>query len=321
MQKQDDRLHFGSRMAQAGIGRRDALKVGAAALLAGRSLSADPFARPQTKRPKRVIVAGGGISGLSCAYELMKRGHDVTVLEAAGHTGGHIRTLHEPLADGLYADLGAEQFTKPGYEIYWRYVEEFQIPYLYYPRRLGILRRMRGRFRTDEDLHDRKFLAELGFNTREVDYLARNAWWNLPLLYFQPYLDSFPGEYRPYDAGLNHLDNISVGDLLRKDGASAAAIGVIGTDGSALHVLWHAAILKIRGVPLFPIDVYRIKGGNQVMTDTFTRKLGDRVHTRCPVTSIERGETGVRVSYVEGGEHKKLDADHLVCTMSAVMLR
>ena len=31
---------------------------------------------------KSVIVAGGGIAGLSTAYELMKRGYEVTVLEA-----------------------------------------------------------------------------------------------------------------------------------------------------------------------------------------------------------------------------------------------
>ena len=31
---------------------------------------------------KKVIVAGAGISGLCCAYELMKAGHDVVILEA-----------------------------------------------------------------------------------------------------------------------------------------------------------------------------------------------------------------------------------------------
>jgi monoamine oxidase len=304
------------------IGRRNLLKAGTVALLGTAASNVTAFERPQTRRPKKVIVAGAGITGLSCAYELMKRGHDVTVLEASGRTGGHVRTLHEPLADGLYADLGAEQFTKPGYDLYWQYVEEFNLPYLYYPRRLGVLRHIGGRFRTEEDLHDRNVLSDLGFNTREIEYLARNAWWNLPMLYFQPYVDSFPGEYRPYDAGLNHLDAVTLGDLLRKDGASEAAVRFIGdTAGSALHVLWRAAILKIRGVPLFPIDVYRIKGGNQMMTDALASRLGKRIQTGSPLTHIERGESGVRVICGKAGEIKKLEADYLVCTMSAVMLR
>ena len=46
---------------------------------------------------------------------------------------------------------------------------------------------------------------------------------------------------------------------------------------SALQRLWHTAILKIRRVPLWPPRVFRVKGGNQVLTDTFTARLGDRV--------------------------------------------
>ncbi len=303
------------------VHRRDVLKLGAT-ILAGSMAASRSFARPQTGRAKKVIIAGGGITGLSCGYELMKRGHEVVVLEAAGRAGGHVRTLHQGLDDGLYADLGAEQFTKPGYDLYWEYVQEFELPYLYYPRRLGLLRFIDGKFRTDEDLHNRSFLSKLGFNQHEVDFLAENAWWNLPMLYYRPYVEKFKDEYKPYEAGLNHLDQTTVGDLLRRDGASDQAIRIIGdTNASALHVIWHAAILNLRGVPLFPTDVYHLKGGNQLMTDTFASKLGGRVRLNSPLTGIEHGEKGVRVTYRESGQEKKMEGDFLVCCMSAVMLR
>ena len=78
-------------------------------------------------------MAGAGIGGLCCAYELMERGHEVTVLEASGRPGGHVKTVHDPLPDGLYADVGAEHFTRPGYDQYWKYVEKFGLPAVPYP--------------------------------------------------------------------------------------------------------------------------------------------------------------------------------------------
>jgi monoamine oxidase len=303
------------------VDRRDVLKMGAG-ILAGGLVAPLSCARPRANHAKKVIIAGGGITGLSCGYELMKRGHEVVVLEAAGRAGGHVRTLHEGLADGLYADLGAEQFTKPGYDLYWGYVKEFNLPYLYYPRRMGLVRFIDGKFRTEEDLHDRSFLGKMGFNQREVDFLARNAWWNLPMLYFRPYVEKFKDEYKPYAAGLNYLDQTKLGDVLRKDGASARAIRTIGnTNASALHVIWHAAILNLRGVPLVPPDVYRLKGGNHGMTDTLASKLGDRVRLNAPLTGIEHGDKGVRITFRESGQERIMEGDYLACCMSAVMLR
>ena len=216
---------------------------------------------------------------------------------------------------------GAEQFTQPGYERYWDYVREFNLAHVYYPRRENILRWIGGRMHTPEMLADPKVLEGLGLNRREIAYLADNPFPELAGLYFAPYVDSFADEYKPFDAGLNDLDRVSTTELFRKDGASPAALGFIGGSGSALESVWHAAILKRRGVPLFPPKVYRLIGGNQTLTDTFAQKLGDRVRLSSPVTAIEHGQTGVRVSCKTGETTTRLEADYLVCAMSARMLR
>jgi monoamine oxidase len=200
-------------------------------------------------------------------------------------------------------------------------VREFNLTPLYYPHRENVLRFFNGKMYTEADLANPTVLGQFGFNQREIDYLARHPWWDLASLYLKPYLDSFQDEYQPFEAGLNQLDQISFADLLKKEGASPAALEHIGSDGSALHVIWHAAILKIRGVPLAPPVVYRLKGGNQVLPDTFAAKLGERIHLGAPVTSIERGETGIRVRYREAGQEKTTDGDYLVCCMNALVLR
>lgn len=47
---------------------------------------------------KKVCVVGAGVSGLACARELLREGHDVTVMEQSGGVGG--QWLYDPRADG-----------------------------------------------------------------------------------------------------------------------------------------------------------------------------------------------------------------------------
>ena len=202
-----------------------------------------------------------------------------------------------------------------------RYVKEFDLPHRYYPRRDNILRFIGGKMYTPEMLADQKVLAGFGLNQRELDYLKTHPFPELAGLYYAPYMDKFQDEYRPFDAGLNHLDQISTADLFRKDGASAGALAFIGGGGSALYSVWHAAILKLRGVPLFPPRVYRLVGGNQKLPDAFVERLGSRIRLRSPVTAIQHGGTGVRVTCGSGGDSVTHEADYLVCAMSAVRLR
>lgn len=270
---------------------------------------------------KKVVIGGGGIAGLCCAYELSRRGHEVTVLEASGRIGGHVKTVRDELPDGLYVDAGAEQFTKPGYELYWGYVREFNLPYMQDHRREHMMRRIGDRLYSEEQLADKKVLAGFGFNQREINYLSQHAWWELPSLYLDRYTDAFHDEYKPFGVGLDNLDNITLTKLLEKDGASGAGIQFAGGESSALHEVWHTAILKRRGVPLWPTQVFRLIGGNSRLPETFAAKLGDRVKLGCPITGIRHSESGVTVQYREVRESKQISADYLVCCMSAVMLR
>jgi len=47
--------------------------------------------RPRTAHVGRIAVVGSGPAGLSCAYQLARRGHHVTVLEARDAPGGRLR--------------------------------------------------------------------------------------------------------------------------------------------------------------------------------------------------------------------------------------
>ena len=95
------------------------------------------------------------------------------------------------------------------------------------------------------------------------------------------------------------LDHLSAADLLKREGASAAALQFFGGSGSSLQTIWGAAVKKLRGTDLESKKLFRIKGGNQLMTDAFAARLGDRVHLGCPVTGIEQGRSGVTVSFRE----------------------
>ena len=94
---------------------------------------------------KKVLILGAGMAGLVAGYELLKLGHDVTLLEARTRPGGRVHTLREPFSDGLYAEAGAARIPD-NHDLTLKYVKEFSLPLEpFYPSKLQALRFDRGR--------------------------------------------------------------------------------------------------------------------------------------------------------------------------------
>ena len=303
-----------------------------ASAVLGNVFAQDKPASPKVR--KKVVIAGGGLAGLCCGYELMERGHDVTILEASRRTGGHVKTMRDPLPDGLYADVGAEHFTRPGYTQYWKYVEKFNLPYLPWNRRQQMYRKIDGSWYTEAQLQEPAVLRAFGFAPREVDHIVERGWAELSSLFLESYLVKSKDEYQPFGIGLDHLDHTLFGDLLAQENPSAAAMRFAGggrraspdkpptsSDTSALFRLWQSAIVRLRGLPNFKREVFHLKNGNQVLPDTFAAKLDDRIRRHCPIIAIEHTGTSVTVHYTDADKASQhLEADALVICIPPILL-
>ncbi len=107
------------------ISRRAALLSGAASLLAT-SLSG-PVRALGNDGKRRVLVLGAGMSGLTAALALLRRGHDVTIIETQDRIGGRLFSL--PLGDGMFTEAGGGHF-RSNMPYVLNYITQFKLPLL-----------------------------------------------------------------------------------------------------------------------------------------------------------------------------------------------
>jgi monoamine oxidase len=87
--------------------RRRELLAGGAGLAAAAMLSG-PISRALAATPPRIVIVGGGLAGLTCAYRLKQAGVRADLFEASDRVGGRCWTRYGDFAEGQIAEHGGE---------------------------------------------------------------------------------------------------------------------------------------------------------------------------------------------------------------------
>lgn len=272
-------------------------------------------------RAAKVLVLGAGPAGLAAAYELVRAGHEVTVLEAQTRAGGRVLTLREPFADGLYAEAGAMFF--PDTHAYTlSYAKEFGLQLDPFRRpsewQLTYMRGRRLKYK-----HGEPVAWPYGLTAEERELGRPRLWARYrPSSIFDELGDpSAPGWRVP-----KRLDDVSFVELLRDNGASAEAVALMTHGWGALwgegfESVSALAVLRDSWHQLGSQERYRIRGGNDLLPKALAARLADRIRYGTEVARVEQDTRGVRVRARRAGTTETHAADFLVCAVPFSVLR
>ena len=272
-------------------------------------------AAPARAAAESVLVVGGGLSGLACAYRLRDAGKRVTVIEARAEPGGRVRTLRGYFDDGLYAELGAARVAETHeYVIHW--LNELNLSLVpFAPAGAGIQAIGGLRARTD-DLAARERMAP-GLKPDE-----RNL--SVPQLMIK-YLTGVPDELANPEINLadprwRPFDSVTWPAWLASRGASKAAIQLImlggdSSDFSALFLLQQIMLHRDSRSYL------KIDGGMDRLPRAMAARLKDIIRYNCELTRLERTSSGIRATCKTPGGMETLTADRAVLAIPFSTLR
>jgi monoamine oxidase len=283
-----------------GLTRREMIQRSLAAA-AGVLLSDRLSAFPQRSGP-RVVIVGGGFSGLAAAYELSHAGADVVVLEARNRIGGRVLSFKD-LVPGGTVEGGAELIGS-NHPVWLRYQDRFKLSFLDVTDRDGespiVLAGKRLTAKESEQLWEDMTAALSRLDAEAAHVTDPFAPWLTP--------SAADLDRRSFRSWLDALDTTP----LCRTGIEAQMAADNGVRTAWQSYLGNLAMIKGHGLDKFwtETEVFRCRGGNQQLAMSLAAAIGmERVQMRTTVTAIDVIDSGATVITADG---HRFEADHVV---------
>ncbi|MCA8915828.1 MAG: FAD-dependent oxidoreductase [Planctomycetes bacterium] len=262
------------------------------------------------KPGQRVAIIGAGIAGLHCAHLLKKGGIDADVYEAADRVGGRMFTKRDLLNPGQTVELGGS-FIDSTHADMLSLCNEFELDLL--------------------DMRDDASVKQCTYFFGDRHYTDREV-----LEWLKPHVERMAMDSAVLDAESDErfgvLDRTSIRDYLTAIGAETSLrkllevafvteYGLDADEQSALNMLCLIGLdsLPDRWETFGESDErYKVKGGNQQVTDRLALGLEDRIQTARKLEAIAADGSAYELTF-SGGRH--VTADYVVLALPFTLLR
>jgi monoamine oxidase len=306
---------------RAGLLRRRELIAGGAGLAAAAMLSG-PLSRALAATAPRIVVVGGGLAGLTCAYRLGRAGHRAELYEASDRLGGRCWTRRGDFAEGQIAEHGGELIDQ-GHTQTRQLAQE-----------LGL--------KLDNLLSAEVNGAEPFYYFDGEPYSFAEATDDLKQIWQQLHKDlsaaSYPTLYNLSTQRGRELDAMSIADWIRAyvPGGLKSKLGQLldvaynieyGAETSVQSSLNMIYLLGYAGPGQLRIfgksdEKYHVRGGNDQITTRLANALQGQIHTGSELTAIRRNADGsYRLSFLSGLSTSTVTADRVVLALPFSLLR
>jgi monoamine oxidase len=270
----------------------------------------------------RVVIVGGGLAGLTCAWRLGQAGVRATIYEAAGHLGGRCRTRRGSFLEDQTSERGGE-FIDTGHKAVRRLA-----------RSLGLV--------LDDLLKATPADARAAYHVHSSDYPLIDAATDFravhPLLQRDAQAAGYPTRFDQSTPAGGELDRMSVTDWIRRNvpGGTDSRLGRLlhvaytvefgsdAEDQSALNLVYFLSGSPANELKLYgeSDERFRVRGGNDLLVSGLASRLPDQVQLRTRLAAIRKTPDGRFALELEAdGTARTETADHVVLALPFSVLR